>query len=99
MLSLLCLFSSFLHAPLGKEGRSSSAPPGARRTHVSVAQLVLAIGPDAGDGRGPGWLGEARGCPVRPRAMAAACFWAVQETWSCREALVVGQRQLVDGGL
>lgn len=34
-----------------------------------------------------------------PHARAAARFLAVEETGGCRKALVVGQRQLVDGAL
>ena len=65
-------------------------------THIRVAQLVLPIGPDAGDGCRSGGLGEALSCPGGPQPRAAACFWAVEETGGCREALVMGQRQLVD---
>ena len=53
---------------------------GGRGTHVGVAQLVLAVGPNAGDGCGPRWLGKALGCPGGPHGMAAAKFWAVEET-------------------
>lgn len=48
-------------------------------THIGVAQLVLAVGPDAGDCRGSGGLGEARCCPVGSHAMVAACFRAVKQ--------------------
>lgn len=84
-----------------QEGKRSShsRPHEALGTHVGVAQLVLAIGSDAGDCGRPGGLGEARVCPVRPHAVVVACFWAVEETRSCREALVMSQRQMVDGGL
>lgn len=68
-------------------------------THICVAQLVLPIGPNAGDCCRSGRLGEALSCPVGPQARAAACFWVVEEIWGFREALVMGQRQLVDGAL
>jgi hypothetical protein len=68
-------------------------------THISVAQLVLAIGSDARDSCGSHRLGEVLSGSMGPHNMVAACFRAVEETRRCREALVMGQRQLVDGGL
>lgn len=51
----------------------------AARTHIGVAEFILPVGPDAGDGGRPGRLGEALGRPLGPHAMVAACFWAVEE--------------------
>lgn len=84
----------------GERGGGAAVPAlcGAVCTHVGVAQLVLPIGPNAGDGCRPGGLWEALSCPGGPHAMVAAGFRAVEETGSCRKALVMGQRQLVDGG-
>lgn len=79
--------------------RRGGGHPGRREaacTHVGVAQLVLPIGPNAGDGSRPRRLREAPRCP---HAVAAAGFQAVEESGSCGKALVVSQRQLVDGGL
>ena len=63
-----------------REGRAATVQAGGRGTHVGVAQLVLAVGPNAGDGCGPRWLGKTLGCPGGPHGMAAAKFWAVEET-------------------
>lgn len=96
------LLSSIVHTADQQKDKRSSCFQGQSQavcTHVRVAQLVLPIGPDAGDGCRSGGLGEALSCPGGPRPRAAACFLAVEETGGCREALVTGQRQLVDRAL
>lgn len=68
-------------------------------THIGVAQFVLPIGPDAGDCCRSQRLGKGLSCPLGPGTTVTAQFRAAEETWSCRIALIMSQRQLVDRGL
>lgn len=63
-----------------KQASCFHTQPGLACTYIGVAELVLPIGPDTRDSCRPQWLREALIPSVGTYVMAAACFWAVEET-------------------